>query len=407
MKRIIIVNQHYYPELASTGQVFQEIAEHFVREGYWVKVIAGRPFYHDYTTKDMNFKRLAKKEILNGVHIRRLWNTTFKKSCFIGKVLNLLTFQISLLLYMLVAITKKDIVLVGTNPPMGIICGALAKKIKKFKFIGVIQDLYPDILISTGMTQKTNIIYCVLHKLMKFAFRSCDTLITISQSMKEYIEKKYDIKDVTEINNMIIGELYPIENRKLKEDKGFGEKFVVMYSGNFGIAHEYETLLDSMRHLKGNKDILFYIVGGGIHYTKLQAECHKEGLENVVFENYVEKDQLNQNLNLADIQLVIFNNNFKNVLMPSKYYGILACGKPLILITDGENDITRDIKEYRIGFILQKGEGKQLADKLIELTQKVELREELSHKAKYLYKIRYTKQVVLQKYSEVIRRYDK
>jgi len=400
MKKIVIVNQHYYPELASTAQVFQEIAEHFAKEGYKVQVVAGMPFYHDNINTNLKIKKL------NNVHICRLWNTTFTKNSFIGKVINLLTFQISLLVYMIVAIDRKAIVLVGTNPPMGIVCGALAKALRRFKLIGVIQDLYPDILVSSHMTQDTSSNYRILSRIMKYSFSKCNKVVTISHDMKEHIERTYKVNKVEMINNMVIGDIFPIENYNLKEKAGFQDHLVVMYSGNFGVAHEYETLLETTKLLRNNSQIVFYIVGGGINYNKLKAACKDEGLTHVVFKPYVDKEKLNESLNLADVHITIFNDEFKNVLMPSKYYGILACAKPIILITDGANDISRDINKYQIGIVIRKGDAQTLAGQLVHMLDEPKSIKAMSQAASTLYKEKYAKEVVLQKYSKVVKAYE-
>lgn len=395
-QKVYIVNQHYYPELASTGQVFQEVAEHLVKEGYDVQVVAGIPFYHDNITTDLHIKEL------NGVKIKRLWNTSFSKSSFIGKIINLLSFQISLLGYMIFRISKNSVVLVGTNPPMGIVCGAIGKVLRRYKFVGVIQDLYPDILISTDMSDGREFTYKLLSTIMKASFAKCDDVVTISEDMKSHIEKTYDVKDVKVITNMVVGNTKPLDNVELKKQAGFEGKLVVMYSGNFGVAHEYHTLLQAIKILKEETGIVFNIVGGGINYKALKKECEQEQLPNVIFKPYVEKEKLNESLNTGDIHITVFNDAFKNVLLPSKYYGILACAKPVILISDGENDISRDITQYNIGITVQKDKGQDLANKLLELKENQHTLPEISERVKKLYQSKYAKSVVLDKYSKVV-----
>lgn len=396
-KKLYVVNQHYYPEMASTGQVFQEIAEHFQRSGYDVTVIAGAPFYHDNIETAHN----DVKE-LNGVSIIRLWNTKFKKSSFLGKVFNLLTFQISLLFFMIFSIKSKSIVMVGTNPPLAIVCGAIGKLFRRYKFIAVIQDLYPDILISSNMSDGKSFGYKFLKSAMKFSFKKCDRIVTISEDMQKHIEEVYEVNNVKVINNMIIGEIFPIDNNLLKARANVANKLLVMYSGNFGIAHEYKTLLNAVKLLKDREDIVFHIVGGGINYKLFKIECEKEELKNIVFFPYVDKEKLNENLNMADVHIVVFNNNFKNVLMPSKYYGILACGKPVIAIADGENDISRDVKWCNIGYNVLKDNPQQLVEAIVELVNNKEKIIELRENVLRLYSSNYSKEIVFEKYSKLM-----
>ncbi len=396
-KRLYIINQHYYPELASTAQVFQEIAEYFVTIGYDVTVVAGLPFYHDGISVEYS----SIKE-LNGVKIKRLWNTTFKKSSFLGKSINLLTFQISLLGFTLFRINSSSTVMVGTNPPLAIVSAYMAKILKRFKLVSVIQDLYPDILISSGYSDGRSLSYRLLSMVMKRSLKHCDHVVTISDDMKMYIQKTYGVDKIQVINNMIIGHIFPIDNRQPKEMEGILDKLVVMYSGNFGVAHEYNTLLNAVRLLRHNTDIIFRIVGGGINYDTLKSICVNEGLSNINFLPYVEKEELNNNLNLADIHIIVFNDNFKNVLMPSKYYGILACGKPFILISDGQNDISRDVDRYGIGYSIQRGDSQGLVEILTSISMNKKKIDEIGTNSSRLYNSKYARNLVFDRYKRLL-----
>lgn len=398
---IYVVNQHYYPELASTGQVFQEIAEYLQKKGYSVTVLTGRPFYHSGEKVTA-----PKNEIINGVKVKRLWNTTFPKSSLLGKILNLFTFQISLLAYILLFIGRSDRVIVGTNPPLAISSITLANVFNRFKIIFVIQDLYPDILISSGLLGTSSLRFKILKKIMKRSMNRSNSIITISDDMKNFIQEEYGIKDIQIINNWAIGDIYPMDTIGLKKQRGWDSKFIVQYSGNFGVAHEYNTLLHTIRCLQENTGILFHIVGGGINYTKLREACRGEGLNNVCFEDYVQKDELNSSLNLADISLIIFDDTFRNVLLPSKYYGILACSKPIILISGADNDIKRDIEKYETGVNIKTGEYEKMAETLAELAHNPEKLASLGIHVKQLFECRYTKEKALNKYVETVKLYE-
>ena len=396
LKRLYIINQHYYPELASTGQVFQEIAEHYAKSGYEVKVIAGRAFYHE-GEKLEHFPNT-----LNGVSILRLWNTSFKKSSLPGKLFNLLTFQLSLAFYGLLFIPGKAYVMVGTNPPLALLSLLPARAVKRFKLVSVVQDLYPDILLCSGHVKEDSFLFRLLSGIMKRAFGQCDHIVTISKDMKNHMEKVYGCKRLKVITNMVIGDIFPLSNGDGVDFQACSQDLLVMYSGNFGIAHEYETLLETVRLLQNNETIRFKITGGGIHYYKLKKACEAERLSNISFFPYAGKGELNKSLNEADIHLVIFDKNYKNVLMPSKYYGVLACGKPVILIASGENDISRDIDAHLIGYRVENHEASRLKDILIELSQDKGRLEAMGQRAYVLYKEKYERNIVLDEYVKLI-----
>lgn len=393
--KIYIVNQNYYPEVASTGQVFQEIAESYVRAGHEVKVIAGLPFSKER-------KQYVRKAHLNGVEVIRLWNTSFEKKSYVGRVINFLTFQLNLLGYMVFHIKKDSLVIVGTTPPMGIVCGALGKVLRGYTTVGIIQDLYPDILVCSGMMGETHGLYKVLKKIMKWSFKQCQHMVTISHDMKVHIQGAYGVSSIEVIPNMVPGEIFPIQNEKLKEAEGFKDKLVVMYSGNFGVAHEYKTLLATIRQLKDEAGIVFYIVGDGVNYRALKKACLDEKLANVVFKPHVDKEKLNENLNIGDLHLIVFDSEYREVLLPSKYYGILACGKPMILISEANNDIARDLKDYGLGHQINKGESDTFTNLLLSLKQNPEKLKAMSEQAQSVYETHYKKEIILERYLEMV-----
>ncbi|MGE5558752.1 MAG: glycosyltransferase family 4 protein [Bacillota bacterium] len=387
-QRLYLINQHYYPELASTGQIFKEIAE-FLVDDYTVIVVSGLPFYHDGKIP------IKSKEVINKVSVVRLWNTRFSKKRPMGKLLNILTFQISLCLYVLFVIKENSLVMIGTNPPMAVSIIAFLKRFKKLKFVYVIHDLYPDILRASKMLKDTSLFYKLLKKMQYHAMLKADRIVVISEDMRLRLKKEYGIKKVLTAYNWAIGDIYPTNKEKQKI-------FLVLYSGNLGIAHDIHTISGAIMRLKDNDDILFKFVGGGVNFDRLKRICENERLSNAVFQPYLPEDELNESLNAADISLVLFNGRFNGILLPSKYYGILASGKPVLLITDGQNDFTRDVERYDVGYIIKTGEAALLADLILRLPGN---RKELAEKgmnARRLYLAKYKKETALQSYTKII-----
>jgi glycosyltransferase involved in cell wall biosynthesis len=126
-----------------------------------------------------------------------------------------------------------------------------------------------------------------------------------------------------------------------------------------------------------------------------------------VFSGYVSKDKLNENLNIGDVSLVIFNDSFKNVLMPSKYYGLLACKKPVILISCTQNDISRDIEKYKIGEKIKINDYKSLALCIERMAKQPEVVNLYSSNSINLYNEKYEKEKILKMYLDVVRKYAK
>lgn len=396
MPKLTIINQQYPPEVASTGQIFRTMAEYMQKNGWDVTVAAGTPYYPGMTEK------CPRRESMNGVLVQRLPNTTFSKKSFLGKLLNLLTFEISLLFYCVFRVSKDSTVLVGTAPPMAVLCAAIGRFFRRYRVVMTVQDLYPDVLAASGMSAPDKLSYKLLAWLMRKSMCACDEVITISTDMERHLRLAYGLEKVTLIPNLFPETIHPRDAEELKAARGWQDKLVVQYSGNFGVAHEYETLLGTVRLLRRETGILFQIAGAGSSYDKLREACAAEGLENVVFEGYAPADRLEGHLGVADVSLVIFSEAFRDVLLPSKYYGILASGRGVLLISGCESDIRRDIEKFGIGHVFGHGECGKLADTLAALKGLPEELRHMGRKARELYETSYTQEAVLSVYKRLL-----
>jgi len=397
MPKLTIINQQYPPEVAATGQIFRAMAEHMRRAGFDVTVVTGTPYYPGQTRK-------AKRcEVMNGVLVRRLWNTTFSKKSFVGKLLNLLSFEASLFFHCIFCIGKEQTVLVATAPPMAVLCAAVGRFFRRYRTVMTVQDLYPDVLAASGMSDPAKLTYRLLKSLMRRAMRACDRVVTISTDMRAYLETEYGLPRVELIPNLFPETIRSVDNAQIKAELGFSGKLVVQYSGNFGVAHEYQTLLEAVRALSGgDSGVIFQVAGAGRNYDALRAACGAEGLSGVIFEGYAPADKLEWRLCTADISVVVLSREFRDVLLPSKYYGILASGRGVLLISGCESDISRDIAEHGVGIAVDHGEGERIAGMLRELANKPEGLRAMGERARALYDQEYAQETILAAYQALL-----
>lgn len=392
MRKLTIINQQYPPEVAATGQIFRTMAAYFQRHGWNVTVATGTPYYPGMEAKP------PRREQMDGVAVRRLWNTTFEKRSFLGKLLNLLTFELSLFFYCIFRIGRGETVLVATAPPMAVLCTAVGRFFRRYRVIMTVQDLYPDVLAASGMSDPKKLTYRMLKALMRRSMRATDGLIAISTDMRAHLQSAYGLTGIKLIPNLFPEDIHVIDPAQAKAARGWQDRLVVQYSGNFGVAHEYETLLGAMRALAGEERILFQITGAGKNYALLQAACEAEGLENAVFEGYAPASELERHLGTADISIVIFSEAFQSVLLPSKYYGILASGRGVLLISGCPSDIRRDIEAHGVGLVFDHGASQALADTLCRLLEDPAALEAMGTRARQLYDARYAKETILRAY---------
>ncbi|GHU71631.1 glycosyltransferase WbuB [Clostridia bacterium] len=395
---ILIVNQQYPPETAATGQLTQQLARSLAQSSRCnsVTVLCGKPFYAQGLYRTEQSLEQDNRSV-RPVRVKRLWNTTFPKSSIPGKLFNQLTFMISLLFC---RIPKHSVVLAATAPPLSVVILALKNLFNRFELYMSVQDLYPDVLIAAGSARANGLLCRALRAAMRWAMQSCHRIITISTDMASHLRIMYGLEGVAVIPNPALDQVSPLPFGQEKSHRGWADQFVVQYSGNFGAAHEYNTLLDVMRRLSDHSGILFHIAGGGSHYDALRREA--EALPNTVFEGFAPANELSERLSIADISVVVFDGAFRDVLMPSKYAGILASGRPVLLISSRVNDIARDIQREGIGLSFDHGQSDTIAAALIELAANPHQARLMGRRAYSLYDREYRADIAYAKYADAL-----
>ncbi len=130
-----------------------------------------------------------------------------------------------------------------------------------------------------------------------------------------------------------------------------------MYSGNMGMGHEFETMLDAAAMLRGDGSVEFRFVGGGKRRAELEAGAARRGLDNVRFMESVPLGNLSALLGSADVHLLSMRPGLEGMLVPSKVYGILAAGRPAIMVGSTENEAAGLIRRSGAGFVIPVGDA--------------------------------------------------
>lgn len=388
-KKIYIINQYYEPFFAATGQLLKELSEYLVKNGFEIEIITG---------KNGNNK-LPKKEIINNVKINRIKNSKDGTKA-IKKLFSYLTFYWNLLWFLFFKVEKKAKILSLSTPPLLTYIPVFVKTFKKYQIYYNIQDLYPDILVALSPEKDKSFFYKILKKISQKILDKSDELIVIGDVMKKLLMKNYDVSSE---------KISIIENWSLKEIEEFKENYTsteneltVVYSGNMGRAHEYYTLLDTFELIYKNniKNINFIISGGGFNYNKLKVKSKK--YQFVIFQNYVEKNELPKLLKRSDICLVIGKKELNGIIIPSKFYGIIAAYKPIIYINDGVDDISKHIEYGKLGFKVNNFDSEKLFSILLELSNNKKILNELSNNVEQYYNKNLRRIKSLEKYKEIL-----
>jgi len=151
-------------------------------------------------------------------------------------------------------------------------------------------------------------------------------------------------------------------------------KFIVGYSGNLGRAHEFGTILEAAEMLQNDHDIVFLFIGRGHQHAWLQAEAVHRGLNNVIFKPHQPRERLRISLTLPDVHLISLLPEAEGYVVPSKFYGIAAAGRPVVFIGASDGELAEKIKRFQCGAVIAPSHSERLAAFLCTLKNTPTLR---------------------------------
>src|SRR5437879_10238375 len=163
----------------------------------------------------------------------------------------------------------------------------------------------------------------------------------------------------------------------LRKHQGLEENIVVMYSGNLGVVHETEALFPLIHYLRGMREVCFLFVGEGQGKTRLQHWASQEKLESVRFLGYQNKEHLRYSLSAGDIHLVTLRSEMEGLSVPSKVYGIMAVGRPVVFIGPEGSEVAALVRDAGCAEVCAPGEGEKAAQAILDLARDCRRRERL------------------------------
>ena len=352
--KILYFNRSFYPDIEATGQLMTDLCEELTKKGHEITVIAGQSYYLNNETKGFFIQR----QIYKSIEIIRGIGSTFPKRFLLLRVINLSCYFLNALFGGFLIRKKPDLIIVGTDPPVLGLIGIFFSKWYRAKFVYYCQDIYPDVGIAIGKL-KNPIINFMLNQINLLSFKMADKIICIGEFMKiRIINKGIDENKITVIYNWADTQvLHPV----LKNDNPFTTKhnlngcFTIMYSGNLGLTQNLEGIIEVAKYFKADSKVKFLLVGEGASKLNLQKLVKKYDLLNVEFLPYQPKSELKYSLSAPDIHLIPFEKGLSGIMVPSKVYNILSCGKPYIGWIERNSEIHYIASKFKCGIIVPPG----------------------------------------------------
>lgn len=390
--RILAINQFYAPDEAATSQLLTDLCEDLAGAGHDVSVIASRGGY-------LGGKRLPAEETIGNVRVLRPFATSFGKGSIPKRLADYGSF-FATAIAKAATLTRPDVILALTTPPL-IATGAMAvSKSRGIPLVAWVQDVYPQIAVELGILNRGAPTVALLDRIARITYRSSDAIVALSQGMRERLASFGAPRDrVHVIPNWADGSaLLPSPASSFREEHGLEGRFVVMYSGNLGAAHDVATMIDAARRLEERAPrIAFVIIGDGVRRKK--AEELAGGLGNMRFLPYQPREKLGLSLASADLHLVTLREGFEGLLVPSKMYGALACGRPIFFVGPEGCEVARAIRDEGIGWATRPGRGEELAEAIERFAADPSARAEMNARARTTFLEKYDRPVAVAKWS--------
>jgi glycosyltransferase involved in cell wall biosynthesis len=339
--------------------MLSDLAFYLADTRHEVAIITSRQRYDDPAAD------LPADETVRGVRVHRVRTPRFGRGNLVGRALDYLGFYVAATLCLRRILAPGDIVVAKTDPPLISIPAAWVARGRRATLVNWLQDLFPEVAIALGLRGIDGPLGRWLQALRNGSLRQASMNVAIGERMRERLLAEGVASDrVTVIPNWADGEaIRPVahERNPLRREWGLDGKFVVGYSGNLGRAHEFDTILGAAERLRDEPGIVFLFIGGGAQMARVRQAATDRGLANVVFQPYQPRERLNLSLGAADVHLVVLRPELEGLIVPSKAYGCLAAGRPIIFVGDGEGEIARLLRTAGAGRDCPIGDPERLA----------------------------------------------
>lgn len=403
--KVVILNQYYAPDVASTGHLLHELATELAGQGFSVKVLTSRPSYGPPET----WVDCPMRETLDGVDVRRLWTTRFSKDNLLGRITNYVSFMGQLFLRVLLTSRRDTVYLYTTNPPFLSIIGALVSLVRTHRYVHLLHDAYPQMATWVGTIKRGGAIERAWHLVNRLCYGRCREAIVLCQKAKGLVCETYRVprEKVHVIPNWADGdELRRREKRdsRFAAQHGLLDRFVVMYSGNLGLYYEFETILDAAEKLR-DTPFKLVLIGAGGKKQWIADQIRARGLDasgTAVLLPYVPFEELPDSLSAADASLVTIAEGIEGISFPSKLYTSLAVGRPILALSEPDSELRELVNTQRVGRWAQLGDAATLATSIRGLMESPDECAAMGERSRRLFERAFTKERCAAKYAEVL-----
>ncbi len=382
--RIVLLNQFFYPDTAATSQLLTDLARELAARGHEVKVICGKS---DYASGEDSGPQPP-------VIIVRSKQVPFSRSV-IGRVGSYASYFVTAVLQSLRG-PAPAVVLTLTTPPLLSLIGTVTKRLRGSRHFIWEMDLYPDVAVDLNVFRPDSSLTKLVGWAADYSRRRADGIIALGDDMRERIIKRgVHAAKIEVVHNWA-------DRSEIRPQPWPTDGLIVHYSGNLGLAHDTQTVQEAMLRLVENTQIRFVFAGGGPRRKKLQEFCEGHALRQVTFRGYCDRNQLSVSLGEGHLGLVTQRPETTGSIVPSKVYGIMAAGRPLLYIGSPRATPARIVEQFDCGWFIEAGDSEHLVELLTRLATRPDLVKEAGQRARRAFVDHFDRSLAVARISSIL-----
>lgn len=401
--KILLIAQHYYPDMVSSGLHMTELTTKW-REKYPQDEIS---VFVAENSRSKEHGSHQKLEEYRGVTIHRVANWGQHHGTLFNRFLFSLGFSLKAFLFLFKNKKKYDILLITTNPPFLGITMLAVNYLLNLRYVLVVYDIYPHILDKLNILNPNGFVYRFWKWVNIKVYNNAAKIISIGRDMTAILEVDMQIagkSKITLIHNWSDGNtVHPIprDQNKFIIENGLGGKKILLYSGTLGSTHNIEDILEAAEELSKYDDILFLFIGSGAKVKLVENYIKFSANSNVQMLGFQPIESLSETLSSAALSFVCLDSAFTGLSVPSKSYGILASGVPILGLMDSSSEIALMVKENDCGIIWSSDSNLKLSEVIINVLNDELRLEEMKSNALKTFTSSYQIDISVEKYKLV------
>ncbi len=394
--KIVFVNRFAWPDHSATSQMLSDLAFGLARAGYDIGVVTSRQRYDDPGAE------LPASETVDGVAIYRIWTSRFGRGRMAGRALDYLTFYLSAAIAVLRIVRRGDVVVVKTDPPLlSVVIGPVARMRGAF-VVNWWQDVFPEVATALGVRGFGGMLGTMARALRNGSLRRATMNVAIGERMASAPRSAGGSAN-PDCDHPQLG------GRRCRDAGRFGIESPSRTAGAWpgssssatpeisAACTTAMTLIDAADRLRSDSDIVFLFIGGGHQLDAMRRGIESRGLtDRFMFLPYQPREELRESLGVPDVHWLSLRPELEGLVVPSKLYGILAAGRPVIMVGAADGEVGAIVRAAGCGVCVEQGDGAGLAAAIARLRSESGQRMDMGGNARQLLTARFDKAIALQ-----------